>query len=510
MPPYLPGAEPPVGGTQWHSPTRVPGYNYQDWNFTNTVHGPWTQLNFSYGNSRAMATVIVNSYAVQDGGYRQLQAQQGIDQAFLTLNFPDALGDHGTLTWNIGTFQNRYGTMGRYDGGMYETYIFGRTHITRRDADREPDQPRQGGQLAADAGARGRRQDRGHPVHQQPELPDLNAPAGHRHGQPFLADMNADYLPYAGSVPQGSTFVHHAHAIAKYQKTWTFGLHYLYTWTPDDNWHPINSAPAERRATSCRRCRGPIQGSIAVVGAEVRFSGGALGEGYAAYSHIDARNINALADSLEMIHSPERLQLQAELLRPDVRRRTPAPTRAPERNRHRRQHRPPVLVQLRRAGTLPRGLVGRRSGSGVDRRSACCRSSTARLHRSPSLAMRPTASANPALAEQWDMSTKKLKMGLDAVYTPLYWLGFNARFDWVQPDLDSAYSRTLGVSGGSDKSFEVITARLLFRTQFVTHEQIQLQYAHYWLGDAAYPPYPYEWVARADANMVGVFASMWW
>ena len=113
-------------------------------------------------------------------------------------------------------------------------------------------------------------------------------------------------------------------------------------------------------------------------------------------------------------------------------------------------------------------------------------------------------------AVTWDMSTKKLKMGLDAVYTPLYWLGFNARFDWVQPDLDAAYSRTLGVSGGSDKSFEVITARLLFRTQFVTHEQIQLQYAHYWLGNAAYPPYPYEWVARSDAHMVGVFASMWW
>src|SRR4029453_2164102 len=93
VPPYPPGADAPVGGTQWHSPTRVPGYNYQDWNFTNTVHGPWTQLNFSYGNSRAMATVIVDSYAIQDGGYRMLQAQQGIDNAFLTLNFPEALGD---------------------------------------------------------------------------------------------------------------------------------------------------------------------------------------------------------------------------------------------------------------------------------------------------------------------------------------------------------------------------------------------------------------------------------
>ena len=29
-------------------------------------------------------------------------------------------------------------------------------------------------------------------------------------------------------------------------------------------------------------------------------------------------------------------------------------------------------------------------------------------------------------ATAWDMSTKKLKMGFDAVYTPLYWLGFDA------------------------------------------------------------------------------------
>ena len=98
--PYPFGADGPPG-TQWHSPTRVPGYLYTTWEYTNTVHGPWAQLNFTYGNSRAMATVIVDSYSQTDGGYKHLQAQQGIDQAFLTLNFPDALGDLGTLTWNI-------------------------------------------------------------------------------------------------------------------------------------------------------------------------------------------------------------------------------------------------------------------------------------------------------------------------------------------------------------------------------------------------------------------------
>jgi len=56
----------------------------------------------------------------------------------------------------------------------------------------------------------------------------------------------------------------------------------------------------------------------------------------------------------------------------------------------------------------------------------------------------------------------------------------------------------------------VLTARLIFRTQFVTHETVQLQYSHYFLGDASYPAYPYAWVAKADANLVGLFASMWW
>ena len=57
-------------------------------------------------------------------------------------------------------------------------------------------------------------------------------------------------------------------------------------------------------------------------------------------------------------------------------------------------------------------------------------------------------------AVDWNMSTKKLKWGLDAIYTPLYWLGFNGRFDYVQPDLDAAYAHQ-GNPGGSDLNFGV-------------------------------------------------------
>ena len=194
-----------------------PATLYTTWEFTNTVHGPWTQLNFSYGNSRAMATVIVDSYSVTDGGYRHLQAQQGIDQAFLTLNFPEALGDLGTLTWNIGTFQNRYGTAGKYDGGMYETYLFGRTHMSGSTLTANLTNLDSAGDwaLTLEHGI-------GAKIEIVPFLNNqnyqifTNVPSGTNNGQRYLADRDAEYLPYAGTVPQGSTFVHHAHVIAKY------------------------------------------------------------------------------------------------------------------------------------------------------------------------------------------------------------------------------------------------------------------------------------------------------
>jgi hypothetical protein len=108
------------------------------------------------------------------------------------------------------------------------------------------------------------------------------------------------------------------------------------------------------------------------------------------------------------------------------------------------------------------------------------------------------------------MSTKKLKYGFDALYTPYANLGFGARFDVVQPDLDGAYARTPGMAGGKDLNFDVLNVRAVIRTAFVTHETVNLRYAHYFLNDAALPPYPYQWLPKADANLVSLDAAMWW
>ena len=281
----------------------------------------------------------------QDGGYRNLQAQQGIDQAFLTLNFPDVLGDIGTLTWNIGTFQNRYGTMGQYDGGMYETYIFGRTHITRRDADRQPDQPRQRRQLAAHAGARRRRQIRHHPVPQQPELPDLQQrPAsGIDQGPPYLADHERRLPALRGlGAPGLDVRAPRARRSRSIRRPGRSALHYLYTWTPDDNWNPINSRLVNA-SNAVPRALGPIQGSIAVVGGEVRFAGGVYRRRLPrvfAHRRAQHQRPRGIAGDGSLA---ERLQLQAELLRPDLRRPHRRLSGPAERDRDGRQHRLPVL-----------------------------------------------------------------------------------------------------------------------------------------------------------------------
>ena len=502
---YPAGAR-PTSGTQFHEVPRVPGYGYGTWPYTNTVPGPWTQLNFTYGNSKVMATVIVDAYNVTDGSYKNLLAQQGIDQSFLTLNFPDVFGDYGGLVWNVGVFQNRYGTAGKYDGGMYETYLFGRIHqagetltanLTNLDSSSK-------WTVTLEHGIGGKID----------ILPFLNnqyyqvfsntggTTFPPNMGKPFLSQRDAEYFPWAGTVPQGSTFVHHAHIQAKYEKALTMGLHYIYVWTPDDNWDPINSRLVDG-SDLVPRSQGPIQGSIAVAGAEVRLNGGVYGDGYLGYSHIDARNVNAIADILEVLHANgSGAAFKQTFFGQTFNAHTGIYT-GPENETGTVDN---LLFQY----SFSFGQLARYPeefwGDGPDLVLTAFGLFSAVNSKAPPLAVATT----PSLAQSWDMTTKKLKYGMDAVYTPFSMLGFGGRFDMVMPDLDSAYSRTTGNPGGSDLNFSVLTGRAIIKTQFVTHEAVVLEYQHYFLGAKAYPSYPNEWLPVADADLLAISASMWW
>ncbi len=135
----------------------VPDANYIDWRYTNSMVGPWTELNFHYGNDRVKATVQIASYNITDSGYRRLESNLGINEAFLSMTWPEFLSENARLTLIAGAYTNRYGAAGRYDAGRYETYLFGRTHTAGETADLrlrlERLDGRGGGRVRGQAGA---------------------------------------------------------------------------------------------------------------------------------------------------------------------------------------------------------------------------------------------------------------------------------------------------------------------------------------------------------------------
>lgn len=96
-------------------------------------------------------------------------------------------------------------------------------------------------------------------------------------------------------------------------------------------------------------------------------------------------------------------------------------------------------------------------------------------------------------------SHQKFKWGAEAVYKPFSVLGIGLRYDLVQPNLSD-----------NDESFAVISPKLYFQTQYITKEEITLQYSRYFLGDKAYPSYPNSDIDSADPNVIMVVGKMWW
>ena len=224
-PPTTHGPDPGAtgnAGTQFRTPPLVPDANYIDWRYTNSMVGPWTELNFHYGNDRVKATVQIASYNVTDSGYRRLESNLGINEAFLSMTWPEFINENARLTLIAGAYTNRYGAAGRYDAGRYETYLFGRTHMAGETADvrlrLERLDVRGGGGVRREAGAD----------------PVLRAAAW---GTGAMNNANQNlpaWEPYPGPVPQESTFVAHGHLGAVFKKMVIVGAHYIDVFANDN------------------------------------------------------------------------------------------------------------------------------------------------------------------------------------------------------------------------------------------------------------------------------------
>src|SRR6185312_2358319 len=156
-----------------------------------------------------------------DSGYRRLESNLGINEAFLSMSYPEFIDEDGRLTLIAGAYTNRYGAAGRYDAGRYETYLFGRTHVAGVTATFDQDVGDWTGEFEGSFGGKLEPI----PFYGPPGAPGMTTPAN----QQLPA-----WEPYPGPVPQESTFVWSAHLGAVYKKMVIAGLHFIDVFANDN------------------------------------------------------------------------------------------------------------------------------------------------------------------------------------------------------------------------------------------------------------------------------------
>lgn len=97
----------------------------------------------------------------------------------------------------------------------------------------------------------------------------------------------------------------------------------------------------------------------------------------------------------------------------------------------------------------------------------------------------------------------KLKLGGEATYNLLSWFGAGARVDHVRQD-----------SEVNAKSFNTYTGRLLFHTNWLSRDEIALQYSHFAYGkqvavSRGYPPVE-DPSLNPDRHVLSLSVSFWW
>jgi len=265
----------PIDGqseTTWHAPPVVPDYR-DSFQYTGVVQQPYVKLLFSYGNSIVTGNISIESRATYTGSsYFDPTSNPGITDAFLNFNLPD-LADNTRFEFNVGSFSNRYGTMGEYDEGRYGQPLMGRTNGAGENiigtflfGDWA---------LIVEQGIAG--------------LTDKTPIGVVPEGWNGFGDWN-----------QGASWVNHLHAGVGYKGLATLGLHYMTAWSQDDR---VSASLPD--------------GRIDVLGGDLRLTLGHLGHLYLGASHVNADRARTVGRIIEILNAPGGPGLMTNYLGPN-------------------------------------------------------------------------------------------------------------------------------------------------------------------------------------------------
>jgi hypothetical protein len=399
----------PSGGTPLHGLNLdVPDLTWNTWFYTTSQPAAWGNINLQLGSPHVFAGISIGAWNFSQGQQAPLSTQY----AETTLSFwpslnlrDDDLLDSGSrLAVAFGGTGARYGTAGRYDAGAYGTAVIGSVFGL--------------GELAS--------------------IERDFGPLTLRFEQGLGANS-----PGVGAVV-ATTLVGHAHVMATYAGFLRVGLHYLTSWTADDRVAPQDP-----------------DGSIKVVGGELRWSGGVFGDFYVGGSYVMLNHSQHVGGALQIVHVSSGQSMMDNFLGGDS---------SPERgNDHGTGSLRNVLFQYDFSfGTLVR-YPQPFAGDGPDLR----------------VSLFGMYTRVGSFDEHWD-NVRKFKFGADVLYTPLRWLVLAGRFDRVIPTLNTDPNVTDVASDYRVKipgqSFSVFSPRIVLRTSATASEAVAFQYSHYVYG----------------------------
>jgi len=488
-------AGPGQSNTDLHTP-RLPDDQYLDPRFTRQWEKDWTEVFFNYGNSHMVGTVAFQAFGLSDAEHvsvDNLSSQLGIAQAWVTL-----MPTVGKLriNWKVGAFWDKYGMSGKYDAGKYDMYLFGRLHVMGQTMKAE------------------------YPI----------GPVTLKIIEGFgVKNEELEFTPITYGFP-GYTLVGHVHGGIAYKKVIDFNAHLISAWAQDARvqgpagaQQENDTPPGMNTGTAANPGSGPLpDGHITVGGAEMRITpGGAFGELYLGFSHLGAAQAEQVGPAIEPLASLGGYSGGTQI--------AAAPTAYPYSVPGSNYYGPngimdnylgscfkctsaqlgtgsinSVLVQYDFSfGTLVRKIQNPNSsfwGDGPD-----VTLNLFGLYQTVSST--DTSHWFPLVGD----GVRKLKYGADLIVTPLSWFAFGARADYVQP-----------TSLDPSESFGVISPKVMFRSKYLSHEEITMQYSHYFFGSDVLPQPPngpaasfangtQQWPVYApDPNVFGIKATMWW
>ena len=259
------------------------------------------------------------------------------------------------------------------------------------------------------------------------------------------------------STTVGTTFANHAHVGIGFKKFVTLGAHYLTAWSQDD-----------------RASVGPLNpdGRINLLGGELRFTMGRFGHLFAGGTQVKADKAASVGRTVSVLNTRGGQGLIDNYLGPNSGGTGTLTTVALQYD-----------LSLARLLRYPDVF----EGDGPD------------IFLSVFGIQTKVASNDPA----YDGITKR-KFGAMGSYSVLPWLAGTLRFDNVAPN-----------TSDSSQTFSVVSPAVIFRTGWQAHDQIALQYSHWFNGtntNVRRQGYPMleDHTIVPDKDMVSLTASFWW